>query len=344
MKTNRIKQIFIRTVLFVMISSMFFAGCDTLESDSSNNDTSVTLSSNAIYITPQSSGIIDLQSLVRTNSKVKISISSQPTLGTLTSLGNDLIKYTPNTGMLNGRDNFLISVYSTSNTFLKQDSVILILSRDSTQMPCGLITGTDYVYNVNGPTDIVVLNNDTACNVMRSQLVVSIPDIEIDGVSVQKSYFGTLNVLANGIIRYTPGPNFTGSDKFIYRVDKPENLPNAGDYATLSYGFVYITSGASCKDSIRLSDDIFDFKLDTLGLADSLYLPVTNNDIFCTQALNNFLYTISEFPVGQLFYGSDYGFNYIVPTAAQPGTTDKFRYTLCVDNVCKEALVTIKFH
>jgi hypothetical protein len=42
-------------------------------------------------------------------------------------------------------------------------------------------------------------------------------------------------------------------------------------------------------------------------------------------------------------YGVNYGFEYFVPKDALVGTTDKFKYTLCIDNVCKEANVTINF-
>lgn len=334
-------------IMVVVILSLVFAGCDLFEAEVTPESKSVNILQKSIVITRGSSGIFDLRSVVAPTGNKRIAITSQPSLGTLKSLGHDVMKYTPNAGIIRGRDKLMVSVLSLNNVVEKEDSVIFEITSDATGFPCnpGVNALNDLVYDVTGPIEIDVLANDTACNVPRAKLQVSIPEnLSIDGVPVPKSYYGTVEALANGKIRYTPGAEFKGSDKFIYQVIKPENLPNPGDYATLSYGFVYISQqSSSCKDSLLLQNDAFSYKLDSLNRADSLYLNTAANDVICTRALNNFVFTITEFPVGGLYYSYDYGFKYIIPASATAGSSDKFKYKVCVDDVCKEAEVNLSF-
>jgi hypothetical protein len=327
-----------------LILAIGLSGCDVLESDDTPSGSELRLKDEALYITPGSPGIIDLQSLIENGSNARLTIASMPAFGTLRSVGGNLIQYVPNQHA--SRDGFSVSIFGENNMLVKRDSVVIIITQDSTSLPCGLYAMTDNVYNITGSVDIPVLGNDTACNVSPSQLQVSIPNLVIDGVPIPQSYFGSVQVLADGRIRYTPGSTFTGNDKFVYQVTKPANIPNNGDPALSAYGFVYINQQPSCADSLEVFDDLFTFDADSLAGSigsDSVYLNVTANDVLCTQASNDFSFSLTAFPdFGHVVYGANYGFNFVFPSSASAGFIDRFKYRVCVDGVCKEAEVVIK--
>jgi hypothetical protein len=330
-------------LLLLFSLALLLNGCDVLEEDQRANDGDVQLSDKALYISPDGPGIINLRSLIENGSTARISVSSQPIFGSLRSLGDDLLQYTPNAGVTEATDAFRVSIFGSNNIVLNEDTVTIIITRDSTSLPCGLYATTDYVYNVSSSVDIPVLANDTSCNVATSQLIVSIPDLVIDGVAVPKSYFGSLALLPDGRIRYTPGPDFAGEDKFIYRVTKPANVPNHGDPELMAHGFVYIQGVADCRDSLNLFDDLYSFGYDSIAqLSDSLYLDVKANDILCDEAANDYVYTLTSFPQrGTAGYFNE-GFMYTWPDSLYLGYEDRFRYKICVDGVCDEAEVIIK--
>jgi hypothetical protein len=328
------------------------SSCDTLESDKAPAE-NITLNNDAIYVTPSSSGIINLRSLVNSNSNVRLQVSSQPQHGSLTSLGNDLLLYTKDELVTSAHDGFLLSIFSPDNTFLKSDSVIIIVSPDSTAVPCnGLIAITDYAYysdttNNGGYVDIAVLANDMFCGLDSNQVQVSIPQLE----NVNVPYYGSIQIISDGRIRYTPNSEFAGEDKFIYQITKPANVPNQGDPEVVAHGFVYISGAKSCKDQLELFNDEFLVTLDsvtsdttasdTTTFGKIYYFNVVANDNFCTQAVNNFSFSMVEFPEGEWEYALNYGFKYIAPSYATSGFVDTFSYQVCVDDVCKQATVTI---
>jgi hypothetical protein len=326
-------------IFLIGIISTAITSCDTLEPDNIDDESGIELQDEAIYITPQSPGIIDLQALIQSSQNVKLAISSQPRLGILKSLGNNILQYTPNNGVM-GRDAFRISISSMNNIFIKEDSVTIIIG-DSTALPCGVWAMNDYVNLVTSSVDIDVLQNDTICNGDKSTLSLSIPDMEIDGIPVPKSSYGTVTILPNGKIRYTRGQDYKGNDKFIYSIIKPENIPAQGDAEVVSHAYVYITSAPFCKDSLVVEDDFFVITLDSINRTDSVYLHVTRNDSWCNEGVNKVELSIKESPQGTLLNGPNYGFNYILPANAQAGFTDRFKYRMCVNEACKEAEVKI---
>jgi hypothetical protein len=340
-----------RAVAFItcLLTGIWLTNCDNFETEvASTDETALETIQREVLITPKTSGIFNLQSFVTASGSKRVAITSQPQFGKIESLGNDVMRYTPHAGVLNGRDKLMISVYSPANVIEKQDSIIVIITSDSTDMPCNLAVQVqnDFAYKSGAtPVDIDVLANDTVCGVPRSAMVVTVPDnLVIAGTPMPKSYYGSVEVLPNKKIRYTPGAAFVGSDKFVYQVEKPANIPQSGDAATTGYGFVYITSmDSTCKARLSLKDDLFTFKLDTIAATDSLYLNTALNDVICTQAVNSFLFTFTEFPAGRLYYSYNYGFTYLIPANATAGSSDRFRYQVCVDDVCKEAEVKIEF-
>lgn len=338
-KNHEKKKIFAGAAPVFLLLAALWGGCDMLEADRESTPGELQLKDEAIYLTPQTSGIIDLRSLLTKSADVRLAVTSQPRFGKLESLGNDLLQYVPNDGVMEAKDGFAVSMFSDNNSFLGKDSVIIIITPDSTAIPCGVWAMTDYVYNITGPVIIDVLANDTACNVDSTRLEVTLAEIEMNGDPGHAS-FGRVELLTGGRIRYTPGSEFAGEDKFIYRLRKPADIPNPGDPEEISHGLVYISRRDSCDNDLTAIDDLYTFGADSLIGADTVYLDVTGNDVFCAGSVT---LTIEQEPEhGYVEYSGDLKVKYIFPYPVWAGMKDEFIYEICAENQCDQARVTIK--
>lgn len=310
------------------VLAVLAGGCDML-SDDDWGGTTPEIERNTIYVAPGGSGIFDLRSMVRTSQNIEIKITSQPRLGTLQSLGG-LLKYSLNPGIIAGRDAFEVTFYAANNQVLDKDSVNIIIVEDGLEMPCTLVAIVDYAYTTGSPVVIDVLKNDIVCDVDTSLLVVSVADA--GGAEVE--------VLPDNRIRYTPTP---GAAKFfIYRVEKPQGIPALGDPALISFGLVNIVDSTACVNNLQLNDDLFSFRFDSQQQADSMILDVLKNDIIHDCEQQGFIFSIVEYPNGELYIEPQSVLRYVIPHGAGPGFTDSLVYRGCVGTLCQEAKVIIK--
>ncbi|MBT1705003.1 Ig-like domain-containing protein [Chryseosolibacter indicus] len=331
-KEKSLPATLVQLVLIICITT--FIGCDVLEPDEIDEESAVQLNAEPIYISPSGSGIIDLKALITSSSNVKLSIAYQPKLGTLKSLGEYLLEYTPNKGVRNARDRFGISIFGKNNAVILQDSIPIIIG-DSTDIPCGMFANNDYIYNVLGPVEINVLRNDTLCNGNKADLQVSIPAIGSDTIPMPSH--GTVQVLSNGNIRYTPGAGFNGNDSFVYRIA----LAQAGGSELIRHAFVYISKTNNCSDSLTVVDDLYTFDMDTVNLSKPFHMDVLRNDEYCYNA--RLKITVVDLPQGKLVSDSTRGYYYTFPANTVTGFTDRFKYRVCLnDSICEEAEVTIE--
>jgi hypothetical protein len=332
------------SVLIAMVIVFNLTQCDDYQVEVPPENTPSESIQNALLITPKHSGIFDLRSFVNAGPNRSISITTQPNLGVLESLGSDLLRYSVKDGVVSGTDKLLISIFSADQKLERKDSIVFIISQDSVAVNCdfGVIVQDDQVYNVTEPTDINVLLNDTVCAVLRQNLTVRIPeDALLNGLPI-KAQFGKTEVLGNGKIRYTPDSSFRGNDKFLYKVVKPQNLPQNGNPETAGYGWVHISIPIDpCKDIFQVEDDLFEFKLDTLNRADTLHLNTNHNDILCIPTFTSLSFNAKTNPQGSLYLGPNYTFKYLLPPTLTIGQQDQFTYEVCVGSVCKQANVTI---
>jgi hypothetical protein len=328
-KTNKISRILGQAGLISLLFALLFS-CDTLESDQRPIE-SAELTNDAIYITPSNSGIINLRSLVHANMDVILQVASNPQHGSLTPLGNDLLQYKKNEDVTSATDGFLVSIFSSNNTFLKSDTVVIIVSPDSTNVPCnGLIANSDYVDYSDSVAyiDIAVLGNDYFCGIDSTLVEVSIPDL-----SISLPNHGMAEVISDNRIRYTPNSGFDGEDYFIYQV-------SYGD--TIAFGYVYITSPRPCLSYLAI-DDLFTFAGDSIAsdtVSNTVYLAVLGNDSICGAVPVKYLVTQ---PIGSVVHADMGAYFYTFPDGAGAGFVDEFIYKICIgENQCSEALVMIK--
>lgn len=314
------------TKLFCIVVFAFLAfSCDVLESDPDVLEPKTNITGEEIYVLANSPTIVDLNAKLKSNTPVRIALTSDARHGEISDLGKGLLQYSPSEGNSRGRDGFEFTVYTLDNEVIKRDSVVIIIETDSTNLPCNIYPAPDYMYGVDrSPVVIDVLANDIICG---GQAALSI----FKPVEAFPPYFGQAEVVDNKI-RYTPASTFNGADKIVYRI----SLGN--DTARTAYGIVYITGDSVC--SFRLAND--SFVVGERALDSLMTLPVFQNDSMC-EVLSAYRVNIKSAPLHGKASMAPNGINYKVPSTVSFPFLDSFTYEVCMDATCKTARVDIEF-
>jgi len=306
---------------------MALYGCDVLENDQpGQSDSGAVLEKKQVYVAGNGSAFINLDSLVKSGQPVVVDIASTPARGTLHALGDNLLEYVPHASFRQGRDAFQIKVFSTNNTLLDQDSVVIIVNPDSTNLPCGIYPQTDVVQGVSGTVTVDVLKNDFICSSMSVGLAIYAPQ------AGWPPYHGTAVVTADKKIMYTPGASFQGTDKIIYKV---YNLSNDSIYAL---GTVYFPGQPDCN--FTLQDDSFFFQTDTV--LSVIPVPIFANDTLCSDSLTRQFTVVKPPANGTLEYDNQTPLLYHFPAVITNPFVDSLRYQVCYGQTCRQAKVLIK--
>jgi hypothetical protein len=78
--------------LAAVASLCLMYGCDMLESDVSPKTPELELTTNEIYVTQNGTGIIDLNSMIKSSGAVRLDITGQPLNGNLSKLSNTVLR------------------------------------------------------------------------------------------------------------------------------------------------------------------------------------------------------------------------------------------------------------
>jgi hypothetical protein len=314
----------------IIACALFLYSCDTFEADPDLQVPEIELEDGELMVMNNGSTFIDLAAQVKSNVAVNFSITSPVQKGSLTDLGNGLLQYQPTAGLTKGRDSFVFSVFSQSNQLITKDTIVIVIENDSTQLPCGVYTGDDYVYGFTGgaPVIVNVLANDFVCSIDSSDVRVSIhrPD------KTFPPYFGSAAVVDNKIV-YTAGASFQSADKVVYKIE------SATDPTIISYGLVYMTNENDCIPVA--TNDLY--AIDSLSrVGESLFIPAFNNDQLCA-ATSASQVSITDPPNFGTVTITAGGFLY---TAADTiniteNFADVFIYKVCVGNRCTSGQVTL---
>ena len=84
----------VSTFLWLSVLTTIFFSCDVLEPDVDVLKPEVSLREDQIFVFSNSSALIDLNSKVKTNKPVRLSITSSTRYGELSDLGKGLLQYT----------------------------------------------------------------------------------------------------------------------------------------------------------------------------------------------------------------------------------------------------------
>jgi hypothetical protein len=314
----------------IIACALFLYSCDTFEADPDLQVPEVELESEELVVMNNGSTFIDLAAQVKSNVAVNFSITSPVQKGSLTNLGNGLLQYQPSAGLAKGRDSFVFSVFSQSNQLITKDTILIVIENDSTQLPCGVYTGDDYVYGFTGGAPVVVnvLANDFVCSIDSSDVRVSIhrPD------QTFPPHFGSAAVVDNKIV-YTAGASFQSADTVVYKI------ASASDPTVMSYGVVYITNVGGCIPAA--ANDVY--SIDALSIiGESLFIPAFNNDHLCSIA-NASQVSFTDLPNFGIVTITTGGFLYTVAETVNmtENFVDVFVYRVCNGNHCASAQVTL---
>jgi hypothetical protein len=305
---------------------LFFYACDVLENDGDNATPVVQIEDKEVFAVSSGSAYIDLFSMVKTSGKIRVNVSSQPTNGNLSEVSAGFLKYSPHGDFKKGRDAFAFDVFSENNQLITSDSVIIIVD-DSTHLPCNYYPQDDSVDTYHSPVDIDVLSNDVICG-DSSDLVL---EVYHPGNNFPPS-MGQAQVV-NGKIRYTPSNKLAIiNDVVVYKIYRSSN-PQISGFAT-----VRITiRGGVC--ALQILDDHYD--LQAHALADSVTLPILNNDNFCSMPYDSFR-IVAPPQVGYAWIENDsIKYFYDLPDSSSI-VMDSLRYRVCFQRDCRTASVTIK--
>ncbi len=324
--------------LVALIMSLFIA-CDVLEDDVSPDTPTVEVTGKEVYALTGNSAYIDLRAMVKTTESIRLTVTAQPTHGRLSDLQKGLLQYTPFNNFKNGRDGFQFSVFSADNKLLLQDTVVIIITPDSTDLPCGIYPVNDYVYGaIAEPVTVPVLSNDVLC-----------PDSTNIRLEIYHSaagfppFQGTAEVVGNQHIHYTPNAGFSGSDTVIYKVTSRLDTTKVG-YGLLVIAAREITPPPPACEWTLLDDSItINRSIDQ----DTVFLPIFKNDTLCSNLLSKYVVSIVLPPHNgaiQLNGLNMPRYGITLPDTTSVPKTDTLVYRICADTVCRQATTVIKIN
>jgi hypothetical protein len=310
-----------------------FAACDVLEDDASPRNPDIEIKDNELHILADGNAYIDLHSMVKTNGKIRLNVSSQPGRGELSEPAKGLLRYAPFEDFKKGRDSFAFSIFGESNELLATDTVIIIVEDDTTDLPCGYFPQDDWVSSTTSPISVDVLQNDFLCGDSSDiRLEIYRPDNSFPPHS------GNASVVQNRIV-YTG--NFSElSDTVIYKVSK------VSDSSVVGFGALYIEIGNFCtphanEDSVAYNHH--GWPTDTLSLA------VMLNDELCGSTISSF--SIAEQPANgdAVIVGTGNNslikYSYGDPTMdSTQMILDSLKYQWCIGSQCYTGKVRIRLY
>jgi len=325
--------------LVALIMSLFIA-CDVLEDDISPDNPTVEITGKEVYALTGNSAYIDLRAMVKTTESIRLTVTAQPTRGRLSDLQKGLLQYTPFSNFKNGRDGFQFSVFSADNKLLLQDTVVIIITPDSTNLPCGIYPVNDYVYGT--PSEAVtvpVLSNDVLCpDSAHIRLEIYHPAAGFP------PYQGTAEVVGNQHIHYTPDASFAGADTVIYKVSSTLDSTKVG-YGVLVIAARETTPPPPPACEWTLLDD--SVTINRSVDQDTVFLPIFKNDTLCSNLLSKYVISVVLPPnkgALQLNGLNPPRYGITLPDTTSVPKTDTLVYRLCADTVCRQATVVIKIN
>lgn len=305
-------------------------GCDSLESDNLPDD-KIRIEGSKLYTLTNTSAYIDLRALVKTSETIQFKVVSPPRNGRLSEMDKGILQYSPYASFKKGKDYFLFSVLSRDNKVLHQDSVIIIVSSDTTSLPCGLYAVTDSINTSSNAGIIIdVLKNDFLCDSVHTQLQVYKP------AANAVPLYGSAVVVNGNKIKYTPNGAPSGPDYIFYK------LSSTLDSGRYTFGKVVINYQPVVNVSFALNNDTYTFGKDSLAVSDTLRLAVFDNDYLPGAG---YLASIVSPPgkgTATVYPSNATGSIRYVITSALSVRTDSLTYQVCKGIQCKTARAYIK--
>ncbi|MFZ6013001.1 MAG: Ig-like domain-containing protein [Bacteroidota bacterium] len=318
-----------RFLIFPLLSflgCLVLYSCDVLEQDVNPEDPRVEITGNEVYMVTDGKAYIDLQSLVKSQANVRLDISDQPRKGELNEIVNGVLQYSPQSDFNQGRDAFKFSIYSESDKLLLEDSVIIIIEPDSTNLPCGIYPQDDHAFGVTSQITIDVLANDILCG--------DTANLKVEVLRPQTLAATGTAIVQNNKIVYTPLQGATASDAVLYKV------VDESDSSRFGFGLLYVHFETPCE--FEVGDDEIIFQSDSVT-SDTVYVNVFANDALCSRSIAQYQRDIIFYNnADRVFFSDSASIVYIFPESVAVPYVDSLAYKLCYQQQCQTARVYIK--
>jgi hypothetical protein len=193
----------------IYLTFVVVLGCDSFREDFIEPQNQVAFSQTEFYTLPGTSVVIDLKSTIkRAFTPVSLTISGNPTKGTITKIDPLILKYTPKPEFIEGTDEFVFAVVFDNGETANTQIMTIIMKSTTSELPCDVFAIEDFIH-LKTPTTGAVhpLSNDVICGV----------DKPMDVFIHLSPKFGTAVIQGDSII-YTPGPSFRDGDELVYRL------------------------------------------------------------------------------------------------------------------------------
>jgi hypothetical protein len=261
------------------------------------------------------------------NLSVNTTPVTAPTNGSVVLNTNGTYTYTPNTGYT-GTDTFVYTLCDDGTPSLCDQALVTItISNPNAANEPPVANPDAYVTLINVPVPGNILDNDVDPDG---------DDLVINTTPITPPTNGTVSINPNGDIVYTPNPNFTGTDTFVYEVCDM-GTPVLCDQTTVTITVVPDYTGP-VNDPPFAGDD---------AVITSVNTPVTGNHLNNDFDPNGDNIVITTTPVsgpdnGTVVINPDGSFTY-TPDTDYTGP-DQFVYQICDDgtpSLCANATAYI---
>lgn len=314
-------------LLFIAIVTLIFVyGCDTFEEDALPPEESVEISSDQVYVLPNSSSVIDLAKVISAKQEVSVTITDQPDNGEFKNISGNLFRYQPKEDFLEGTDQVGFDVFDTNSQQLSQGVININITQDTSLFPCTIIAVEDQAETrINQPVFINVLGNDRLCGSDSLQVEVAVVSQPANG---EADFFGN-------VLQYFPNQGFAGTDSLLYRV----NPPNEPDSGSVAFVFIQVNAPLPCELDAR--DDSLNFIIPN----DDFWTPQVDVNVLANDSLCNsdslaigFVTIVQPTRFGDVAVVENNIVRYWINTGIG-NYRDSLVYEICKDQVCDRATV-----
>lgn len=242
--------------------------CDVLEEDALPEGDQNQNVQNEVYSTPNNPLFFDLKKRLSFSKEGKVVISSPPKQGDLAFISSGLVKYTPSSSFVSGKDMFVLDIVEQSNKVVDSDSVNIVIVSDTADLPCFNGALSDYVSTLeNTSVTIDVLKNDGICPDETNSIHLQIVEDPDNGIA---------SVSGSSQIVYTPNTGFTSYDTLRYELELTDL--NGEIYSSTANVIIHVKGSDTPTCETMLVADTF--YINTFEKSQYLF-EVLLNDLLC---------------------------------------------------------------
>ncbi|MGB3183402.1 MAG: Ig-like domain-containing protein [Cyclobacteriaceae bacterium] len=307
-------------IFIALLCSGSLISCDTFKEDVTPkipNEDIIGDNVRTVQGTPNGKTIIDLIGDTQLPVEVSVAVQQQPLYGSLDLLERGLVAYTPNQSLFPGEDFFTYGVFQ-QDSIVDIDTVKIIIPSDPDSTAC-------YPY-----VPEVAFTTCQGCP-YTFDFEAELCGLQPVGISSYIENNGELMVALDSIT-YTPRPDFTGYDYFIYRIDLQDEIPKA----MYGYGYAIVkaesdTTGQPPCDVIARDDSLSAYFPSTVAI------DVLENDDYCGSPIVH----IYQEPKYGIVYRDTSDRIFYEAQSVEPNVVDTLRYILDADSKIDSATVVI---